>query len=659
MELGIKKLNAGSIVFGLIALAVIGFITADIVIKFQGLYLILFSFAYVLFPGFMLLVSLGQDFLSRYKKWLFLFSFYAGFALLVIEYFLLNLIGFLPAIKVLPVLLGIGLAALSWKRIRAFNYNKILSYDLKKAVPYLFLLAAVMAFSYYYLLKTAPSVNSNLFMDFCYHMGNVETLTRGGSFEDIRVMGMTFKYHYFMELYYASIRNVFPAEIWNCVFRYPVLLMSPLISGSIYKLIRTRSENRIICALVTALMILFPSIDPASSLLTNHVLTNINAVGVALPPAVCLVEMILRSADKKGFKYKDLIVIFLLCFVLTGLKGPFAMAVIAATVVYMIYCSVTKRDVLTNQLSVFLVLIAAFAILWFTLLNAAITGSNISGPSTGIFRVFDFQVYVPQIVNWQANTYSSAQGLLYIPLNLIIFFGGAALPFLAMIVVLITGIILKNETKRDYRLFMCAFCAVTGIVFDYVLAVAQNRVYFFMFATPFVYLCAFEYIKIIKVRKKAIQIIAGLIAAISLGFSVISAVNAFRKPFFDTPRGVLTQGELDSIAWIKNNTDKDALFAINTDYPNGNPYFYSGMSERRYYLESYRYSQNSGKTINDLSEQAKINAQMFNDDNSPEICSRIGVEYLVWFNEGGSTEVLDKNYKLCFSSEDVRIYSVK
>ena len=199
MELGIKKLNAGSIVFGLIALAVIGFITADIVIKFQGLYLILFSFAYVLFPGFMLLVSLGQDFLSRYKKWLFLFSFYAGFALLVIEYFLLNLIGFLPAIKVLPVLLGIGLAALSWKRIRAFNYKKIISYDLKKAVPYLFLLAAVMAFSYYYLLKTAPSVNSNLFMDFCYHMGNVETLTRGGSFEDIRVMGMTFKYHYFME----------------------------------------------------------------------------------------------------------------------------------------------------------------------------------------------------------------------------------------------------------------------------------------------------------------------------------------------------------------------------------------------------------------------------------------------------------------------------
>ena len=35
MELGIKKLNAGSIVFGLIALAVIGFITADIVINVQ------------------------------------------------------------------------------------------------------------------------------------------------------------------------------------------------------------------------------------------------------------------------------------------------------------------------------------------------------------------------------------------------------------------------------------------------------------------------------------------------------------------------------------------------------------------------------------------------------------------------------------------------
>ena len=92
MEQGIKKLNAGSIVFGLISLAVIGFITADIVIKYQGLYLILFSFAYVLFPGFMLLLALGKDFISRYKNWIPLLSFYTGFSLLTIEYFLLNLI---------------------------------------------------------------------------------------------------------------------------------------------------------------------------------------------------------------------------------------------------------------------------------------------------------------------------------------------------------------------------------------------------------------------------------------------------------------------------------------------------------------------------------------------------------------------------------------
>ena len=557
------------------------------------------------------------------------------------------------------MLLGVIFAALSWKKIKAFSFKKILSCNLNNAVPFLFLLAAVMAFSYYYLIRTAPSVNSNIFMDYCYHMGNIETLTRGGSFEDIRVMGMTFKYHYFMELYYAALRHVFPATIWNSVFRYPVLLMSPLICGSVYNLIRSKSENRILSSCVTGLMILFPAIDPASSLLTNHVLTNINAVGVALPPAICLVEMILRSADKDSFKFKDLIVIFLMCFVLTGLKGPFAMAVIAASIVYMIYCAIIKKDVLTNQLSIFLVLIASFAILWFMLLNAAITGSNISGPSTGIFRVFDFQVYIPQIINREEATYSSALGILYIPLNLVMYFSGAALPLLGMVIILIVSLFGKKDIKKDYRLYMCAFCAVTGIVFDYVLAVAQNRVYFLMFAAPFVYLCAFEFIKFIKIRKKSVQIITGLIAALSLMFASIAVINSFRKPFFDTPRGVLTQGEIDSINWIKSNTDKDALFAINTDYPNGNPYYYSGMSERRYYLESYRYSQNSGKTINDLSDQAKTNAKMFTDESSPEICSQIGVEYLVWFNEGGSTEILDKNYKLCFESEDVRIYQVK
>ena len=657
-QTSIKKLNAGSIVFGLLSLAVIVHMTADIVIKYQGIYLILFSLLYVLFPGLMMTFALGSDFIKRYKKWVPVIAFYAGFSLLIIQYYLLNLIGFLPAIKVVPIVIGIAFTALSWKTIKAIDIKKNAPKDLNKFVPFLVVLAAVMAFAYYYLKKTAPGTSSNLFMDYCYHMGNIEILTRGGNFEDIRVMGMTFKYHYFMELFYAIIRLIFPATIWNCVFRFPVLLVSPLVCGSFYNFIHSKAKNSIVSALFTALIILFPSVSPTATLLTNHILTNINAVGFSLPLAICLVEFIIRSGDKNEFKYVDLIPVFLLGMTLTGLKGPFAMALIAAMFIYIVYCALAKRDVLTNQLCIFLVLIVAFAILWFTLLNAAITGSNISNESTGLFRIFDFQVSVPQIFNREANTYDSAKGLLYIPISLIMSFSGAAFPFIVMVILLIAGFIRNKEIKQDYRLAMSIICAVTGIVFDYVLAVAQNRVYFFMFALPFVYICAAQFVRLIKDKNKTVKTIGIVFIAICSVFVVISVNNSFQKPFFDTPRGTLTRAEIDSIYWIKEHTSKDALFAINTDYPNGNPYYFSGMTERRFYLESYRYSQNSGKTINDLKGQAEINARMFHDESSPEICKELGVKYLVYFTDGLSTDILDKNYELVYSMEEVLIYSV-
>jgi uncharacterized membrane protein len=194
---------------------------------------------------------------------------------------------------------------------------------------------------------------------------------------------------------------------------------------------------------------------------------------------------------------------------------------------------------------------------------------------------------------------------------------------------------------------------------DYILAVAQNRVYFFMFAVPFMYFMAVEFIKIvIKIKKKAVRILSWCILVVCACFAALSVANSYVHPFFDEPLGKLTTGETDSIEWIRNNTDKDTLFAINTDYPNGNPYYYSAMTERRYYLESFRYSQNSGKTFEDLEEQEALNAKLFTDESSPEICKEIGIQYLVWFDDGGSTEILDKNYKLCFESEDVRIYAV-
>ena len=87
--------------------------------------------------------------------------------------------------------------------------------------------------------------------------------------------------------------RVFPASLWNMVLRYPVLLVPPLISGSVYNLIQSKTNNRAITFAVSVLALIFPSVTATTALLPNHIITNVNSVGVALPLVIVLVELFL------------------------------------------------------------------------------------------------------------------------------------------------------------------------------------------------------------------------------------------------------------------------------------------------------------------------------------------------------------------------------
>ena len=141
---------------------------------------------------------------------------------------------------------------------------------------------------------------------------------------------------------------------------------------------------------------------------------------------------------------------------------------------------------------------------------------------------------------------------------------------------------------------------------------------------------------------------------ISIANSICSILNPIKVVGLDTP----AKEELEAISWIKENTDADALFAINDHYPGWKFYYYSGFTERRFYLESYGYAHNSGKTIKDLEPQIERNQQLFDSEQSPVIAEEIGIDYFLFYNEAGEVpEILEKNYNLCYKNKLIRIYS--
>lgn len=82
------------ITIGIFALLLIGVITLDILVYNQGGYFLLFSLFYVLLPGSLFLFVIDSSFFKRYKAQAVSISYFVGFSLLIIQYYLLNAIVF-------------------------------------------------------------------------------------------------------------------------------------------------------------------------------------------------------------------------------------------------------------------------------------------------------------------------------------------------------------------------------------------------------------------------------------------------------------------------------------------------------------------------------------------------------------------------------------
>ena len=658
----LKTLNQKSVKIAVLifALVLIGFVTFDLTLKAQGGYLILFSVLYVFLPGFLLINAVDKSFIRRFRAQSLIIAFYIGFALLIGQYYLLNALGALHLIWLTPVVITFVLVFFSYKNLKnlpkpALNINL-----LDKSLPYIVLIAITAVAGYVVLVSSVPDQFCDVHFDYAYHMGNVNILTRAGNMEDTRVMGMTFKYHYFNDLYYAILRLIFPAQIWNCIFRYPILLIAPLVAPGIYSWIKSKTKKPLLSFIVTIFIVFFPSIYPWTTKFTTNILNNFNNVGFALPAAIAMVHILSNSSDEKEFKYTDLLIVFMLGVVLTGTKGPFALILAASMFAFVIYCSIARRKIQLNQVLLLVSVMAAFALIWFTLLNVAINEENIYTDKPGILKYFEYNIQMPEDVVFADRSTDPKYALLTIPISLVSCFAGAAIPFVIMIPYFIVSLFRKNREKIDLPAVFAAICACVSIGGSYFLSLDRNRVYFLMFSIPFVYLTAVSFFELVRNNKKKGIVIT---SAVILGTSVIlcgasmvcSILNPERTAGFET----LTQSEIDGINWIKENTDKDALFAINDPCPDWKFYYYSGFSERRFYIESYVYAKNSGKTAEDLKAQTDKNEELFTNSDTRAIAQELGVDYLVYFDRSGAApELLEDNYRLLFSNECLRIYSV-
>ncbi|MCR5793329.1 MAG: hypothetical protein K6G65_09190, partial [Lachnospiraceae bacterium] len=145
--------------------------------------------------------------------------------------------------------------------------------------------------------------------DYIWHMGNVNILSSPG-FEDYRVAGVTFKYHYFADLQIAIYKILFGYSARKLVYVSPAFIY-PIIYAITMEGMSERFKNK--CNLYMVRMLVFLTLT-ATTLCNGarilfyswgHSLTNVNGMSMAYPLMFLLLTFLYEwcEGDKDYTQY--------------------------------------------------------------------------------------------------------------------------------------------------------------------------------------------------------------------------------------------------------------------------------------------------------------------------------------------------------------------
>lgn len=678
----------------MIAMGIISIICfkADVVSLCVFLGFILF---YVLLPG--LLVIKGIAIELKHKSTELVLSFFIGWALIVLEYFITEIISTNIILYAVGPVLSIAYLIYSYRKntwtFKSISFSKI---------PTAFFIFAALVFLYS-LLNTqydyiAPAFSEYTYIgsDKAYHIGIINALVEGYPAENPWVYERTLSYHLFTEMMYAVPVRLFGISSDMVMLACVPYMIGIVFSTSLYSFfveLTSKKERAGLYCLATLGGNMFMMKSFASSYALMHVLSNVNSCcfGICtLFVAIPLLECMNAGEDGKvniNKCWKQLLVILVLIMLATGIKGPIS-AVFIAGLWGTFILGLLLRKVGVKAAVPIIVISAAFVIVYFGLIG---TGGGESSSGESLLSLGE----VAEIGFFKSGLIASlkALGLPEIVRKIILFAVFMLFYLTAFLFPYIVGfireVILVCKGEKPYRIERITVYAssLVGLVAMLLLNYnGHSQVYFGFVTVYLVPIIVFWLFEDLSETKNFWTTLLKIVFAVMLAASSLTIVLYYSQQINSTIRyyedpGVLasktynniTREEYEGMAWIKNNTEHDALIVSDRYYsvsPEGydfmnrwcNTHFlYAAYSQRNQYLEGSGFSLGEGESW--LRKQMiDTNNSMYDVDN-PErgkIARKLGADYLVVskrFDNPGNLE--NKDFKLCYTNEQIDIYKIK
>ena len=638
-------------------------------VRYAAWKMVLYLIFWIIVPG---AIVLRYVFRHRYesREMGLLAAFFIGAGLIFAEWFLLRPLRLRwPLLFINPFVDLLFLFVIICRKKERGRLMQVVRDCVDVKISFLITLLIAVWLCAYALNFSFPRAMDITTTDFTWQVGNIYQLAGKTPFNDIRVDGVTVRYHFFAKLFLAISQYIFGGEAWLYLAQYSIWYLPLLITTAFRGLYsRVTSDERAITVMSVATMVGF-GFNSSYGSWQYSIFTDVNSVGMGIS---CLLLLFLNLAEgrKNGaFLLEQL----LLLLVLSGIKGPFALLYVLTLLVWVPLCAIKRKKWDMKYIILAILSAFSFAIIFHFLLAA--------GTETYFSDMSNDDILYSTIRGSELKALYENMGKGRVGKRLLLLLPSLAASFTWLLPFAVWGLcdlcrcfFGRREWTED-NLF-AAILAIGGLTAYYLFHVMGNSELYFLFAAlPFMgYIGCHKICALLKMRQVGTVIGAVIFTIVFLQLCGSSFRGGETGNLLAKAKGYLLHTaeaveperleEFDAYDFLRENTPTDALIATNWQ-GNGTFHCISAFAGRQCYLEGFEYSRrNFGFLEGELRQQQMWNlfGDEWDDGTKADFCRWTGIDYLVIFRgkniPSQPPQDTSECFELVYGNDAVVVYRV-
>ncbi|MCF0186102.1 MAG: hypothetical protein HUJ98_06410 [Bacteroidaceae bacterium] len=613
---------------------------------------LIFILIYIQLPGMFLLSCL--NFKPKSPAVTLLTGFFAGFGVLLLEYFDFSALGWVKGIIFIsPVLVIAGCKKIySALRELAAQLKNNLFYVAVFATMFVAVALAVWSFEGAY----CQPVNGYYYpyVDLLWNASNTANLAAGYPLKDPQFAGLVVNYHCYHEIFYACHEIVFGTAAYDTYAWDATLLMGWTIAISVAALFEHPGHDRRTKVLYLLKALSFFACGSMMTCLISrnegfgskfnfYFLTSEGGAGLAIAGSIA-VFVVLREALRTKVGYRELTLVALVAFACGAIKGPATLVILAAFVGTVLLKCLAERKIDINLIKIFVAYALPSILVLLVVVDVA---GNVYTENGSVISVI--YSWMNSGIHKFMEPYDKAIPIRLLGYVLVVFafYGPMILLWLVGFVRDAIGIFSgKKELSADcYIAYGATIVACGGVLFTF--QISSSHWQFMIAGVPMMLYGAWtnaeEYLTKGFALKKWATVMA---VAFALGMGIFSDVMDVRANMTKYERFVtgesfnvlnsISLAEKEGCEWIRDNTATDSVIAVDRRYigdenvvASDRYFYYTAFMERSAFVGGSFYR--SGITPDELEKRIATNKAIYSSSGAEleQLLRDNGIDYII------------------------------